>query len=319
MLESSQTAGIVLEHLLGILDVGVAQLTARDVRAGCGVQFGAAETPILQYCMAGRGTLAIAGTRPIPLEPHTFVLLPPRVAYRLEGASPRVVGLVHSAQLCSVPAQSLDPMPAVAEARLGMLMVYGELHVGLAGGSDLLTPSSEPIVVRFDGEHGLREQFAMLLAESARPGAGSRVLTEALLKQCLVLALRRWIESDASSSLPLLAGAADARLGRALQAVLERPASAFTVDHLAMIAGMSRSAFAAAFRRAFGQSPMSLVRLVRLRRARALLVATRLPVAAVARRVGFSSRSNFSLAFTQLHGMDPSSFRRSYSVSPDEF
>jgi AraC-like DNA-binding protein len=81
-----------------------------------------------------------------------------------------------------------------------------------------------------------------------------------------------------------------------------------------MIAGMSRSAFAAAFRRAFGQSPMSLVKLVRLRRASELLVATTLPVADVAKRVGFSSRSNFSLAFGQLHGMDPSRFRRRFSV-----
>jgi transcriptional regulator GlxA family with amidase domain len=154
----------------------------------------------------------------------------------------------------------------------------------------------------------------MLLAESARPGVGSRVLTEALLKQCLVLALRRWIELDASP-FPWLAGVADTRLSRTLHAVFEQPAAAFTVDSLAMIAGMSRSAFAAAFRRAFGQSPMSLVKLVRLRRASELLVTTALPVADVAKRVGFSSRSNFSLAFGRLHGMDPSRFRRTFTVA----
>jgi len=109
-----------------------------------------------------------------------------------------------------------------------------------------------------------------------------------------------------------------------LELVLNRPmleltssahSDPFTVDSLATIAGMSRSAFAAAFRRAFGQSPMSLVKLVRLRRASELLVATTLPVADVAKRVGFSSRSNFSLAFGQLHGMDPSRFRRKFSVA----
>lgn len=81
-----------------------------------------------------------------------------------------------------------------------------------------------------------------------------------------------------------------------------------------MIAGMSRSAFAAAFRRAFGQPPMNLVKLVRLRRAGELLVSTALPVADVAKRVGFSSRSNFSHAFSQLHGMDPSRFRRTFTA-----
>jgi AraC family transcriptional activator of mtrCDE len=99
--------------------------------------------------------------------------------------------------------------------------------MGLAGGSDLFTSLGEPLVVRFDGAEGLRDQFVMLLAESAQSGAGSRVLTEALFKQCLVLALRRWIELDASP-LPWLAGGADTRLSRALHAAFERPAAAFT-------------------------------------------------------------------------------------------
>ena len=74
----------------------------------------------------------------------------------------------------------------------------------------------------------------MLLAESARPGIGSRVLTEALLKQCLVLALRRWVESE-PSSLPWLAAVRDARLNRALHAIFEQPAVAYTVDSLATV------------------------------------------------------------------------------------
>src|SRR3546814_6702057 len=80
------------------------------------------------------------------------------------------------------------------------------------------------------------------------------------------------------------------------------------------MAGMSRSAFAAAFREAFGQSPMNLVKLVRLRRASELLITTALPVSEIAKRVGFSSRSNFSVAFAELHDMDPSRFRRTFST-----
>jgi methylphosphotriester-DNA--protein-cysteine methyltransferase len=66
--------------------------------------------------------------------------------------------------------------------------------------------------------------------------------------------------------------------------------------------------------RAFGQSPMGLVRLVRLRRASELLITTALPVADVAKRAGFSSTSIFSLAFSQLYGMDPSRFRRRFTA-----
>lgn len=189
----------------------------------------------------------------------------------------------------------------------------GELRVGLADGADLFTALGQPFVVRFGDADGLRDQFAMLLAESARPGVGSRVLIEALLKQCLILVLRRWIERD-PSPLPWLAATADTRLTRALHAIFEQPAVAYAVDSLALMAGMSRSAFASAFRRAFGQSPMSLVRLVRLRRASELLITTAIPVAEVTKRVGFSSRTNFSVAFNELHGMDPRRFRRTFSV-----
>jgi len=313
MFESPSSAHIVLDHLLAVLDIGVTHFTVCDIRHGWGLRFDACKTASLHYCLTGVGALTIQGALPIQLEPHTFVLLPPGVAYRLESASPKPVRLEHRARLCGLPSHESVPTLTVGKGQQGITTACGELRMGLAGGSDLFITLGEPLVVRFGGADGLRDQFVMLLAESARPGVGSRVLTEALLKQCLVLALRRWIELDASP-LPWLAGVADRRLSRALHAVFAQPATAFTVDSLAMIAGMSRSAFAAAFRRAFGQSPMSLVKLVRLRRASELLVATTLPVADVAKRVGFSSRSNFSLAFGQLHGMDPSRFRRRFSV-----
>lgn len=313
MFESSLSAHRVLDHLLAVLDVGVAHFTACDIRKGWGARFDACQTASLHYCLEGIGTLAVRGAPPIPLEPHTFVLLPPGVAYRLENASSKPVQLEHRARLQGQPSQESVPRLTVGEGGQGFVTACGEIRVGLAGGADLFTALGEPLVVRFGGTEGLRDQFVMLLAESAQPGVGSRVLTEALLKQSLVLALRRRIERD-PSPLPWLAAMADTRLSRALLAIFERPAATFTVDSLALIAGMSRSAFASAFRGAFGQSPMSLVKLVRLRRASELLITTAHPVADVAKRVGFSSRSNFSVAFSALHGMDPSRFRRTFSV-----
>jgi AraC-like DNA-binding protein len=277
------------------------------------MHFDSCKTASLHYCLAGVGTLAVRGVPPIQLEPHSFVLLPPGVAYRLESAWSKPVQLERRGRMRGAPSQEAVPTLTAGEGQWGIETARGELRVGLADGLDLFTSLGKPLVVHFGGTDGLRDQFVMLLAESAQPGFGSRVLTEALLKQCLVLALRRWIECD-PSPLPWLAAMADTRLSRALHAMLERPAVAYTVDSLALIAGMSRSAFACAFRRAFGQSPMSLVKLVRLRRASELLITTALPVAEVAKRVGFSGGSNFSLAFSQLHGMDPSSFRRTFSV-----
>lgn len=320
MRQLPSSAHVVLDHLLAALDVGVTHFTVCDIRDGWGMRLDACNTASLHYCLEGTGTLAVHGERRIPLEPHAFVLLPPGVAYRIESASPESAQLEYRARLCGVASLESVPTLTVGEGQQGISTACGELRMGWAGGSGLFTSLGEPLVVRFGGAGGLQNQFVMLLAESAMPGVASRVLTEALLKQCLVLALRRWIELDCSPLplLPWLAGVADTRLSRALQAVFEQPAAAFTVERLAMIAGMSRSAFAAAFRRAFGQSPMSLVKLVRLRRASELLVTTALPVADVAKRVGFSSRSNFSLAFSHLHGMGPSRFRRKFTRAPKE-
>jgi len=275
------------------------------------MRFDSCNTASLHYCLGGVGTLAVRGLPPIQVEPHTFVLLPPGVAYSLESDSPKHVRLEHRTRLRGVSSHESVPTLTVGEGQSGIKTVCGELRLGLADGSDPFTSLGKPLVVHFRGTNGLQDQLAMLLAESARPGVGSGVLTEALLKQCLVLALRRWIESD-PLPLPWLASMSDPRLSRAWQAIFEQPAVAYTVDSLALIAGMSRSAFASAFLRAFGQPPMSLVKLVRLRRAGDLLITTALPVAEVAKRVGYSSRSNFSLAFTQFHGVDPSRFRRTF-------
>lgn len=314
MFELPSSAHMILDHMLAVLDVGVTHFTVCDIRDGWGMRFDASKTASLHYCQDGAGTLTVRDAPPVQLEPHTFVLLPPGLAYRLESVSPGPIQLEHRTRLRGVSSHESVPVLSVGEGKQGITTACGELRVRLIGGSDIFTMLGEPLVVRFGYTDGLQDQFVMLLAESARPGVGSRVLTEALLKQCLVLALRRSIELD-DSPLPWLAAVADPRLSRALHAIFQQPATAFSVDSLAMIAGMSRSAFAAAFRHAFGQSPMSLVKLVRLHRASELLVTTALPVADVSKRVGFSSRSSFSIAFSQLHGMDPSRFRRTFSVT----
>lgn len=314
MFESPSSSHMALDYLLAALDVGIAHFTICDIRHSRGVNFETGKTTNLHYCLEGCGTLVVQGTTVIELEPHTFVLLPPGLAYCVKSASSPSLNLDHFSRLRGAsPCASVSTL-TVGEGPQGIAAAYVELCVKSAGGSDIFASFREPLVVRFDGTTGLQDQFVMLQAESTRPRMGSRVLTESLIKQCLILALRRRIEFD-STPLPWrLAGVTDARLGRALRAIFDQPANAYTVDGLAMIAGMSRSAFAAAFRRAFDQSPMSFVKFVRLRRATELLITTTLPVAEVAKRVGFSSRANFSVAFGECHGMDPSRYRRTFSM-----
>ncbi|MFX6218140.1 helix-turn-helix transcriptional regulator, partial [Acinetobacter baumannii] len=88
----------------------------------------------------------------------------------------------------------------------------------------------------------------------------------------------------------LLPALRDPRLGRAVAAVLDRPAAQHSVAALAAVAGMSRSAFAREFSAIFMMSPMEFVARTRLRRAVEMLRSTNMTVKQVAASIGFSSR-----------------------------
>ena len=299
----------VVERFLSALDIGVANFTLCDIRDGWSARFDPCATASLHYCMEGSGALVTQEGERVPLSPHSFVLLPPGTGYRIESDRPLPEGETRHGRLSDWPARETVHTVLSGEGKAGVATACGELKLDMSSGSDPFGTMRRPLIAQFDGDSGLKNQFVLLLAECARPGLGSRTLVEALLKQCLIMVMRWQIENE-GTDLPWAAGFADKRLTGALEAIFERPASPLSVERLADIAGMSRSAFAAQFMKAFGQSPMAMLRVVRLRKAAELLATTSIPVAEVANSIGFSSRSNFSQAFHTMYGVDPTAFRR---------
>jgi AraC family transcriptional activator of mtrCDE len=102
---------------------------------------------------------------------------------------------------------------------------------------------------------------------------------------------------------------ADPRLAPTVARVLRQPGAPTCLASMATDAGMSRSAFAAAFKAAFGQSPIEFVLKTRLHHAARVMATTELPVKVVAASTGFSSRSHFLRAFRAAYGQDPSAYR----------
>lgn len=157
---------------------------------------------------------------------------------------------------------------------------------------------------------GLQPTLALLFAEAAREACGRNLVVDRLF-EVLLLQLLRWLLDHAEeAALPpgLLTGLAHPRLARALVALHERPGDAWRLETMAKAAGMSRSAFAAAFRREVGTTPAEYLADWRLAIAQDALRDGE-PLKAIAARLGYGSASALSRLFAQRLGASPRAWR----------
>lgn len=101
------------------------------------------------------------------------------------------------------------------------------------------------------------------------------------------------------------------QLNQAMEAIEASIDSPIALQTLADIAGLSRFHFLRAFKASTGLSPHQFVIAKRLAKARDLLDQSQLPIAEVARMLGFGSPAHFSKVFHAHVGMTPSEYRRS--------
>ena len=296
----------LLDRLLIALDVEVEAFAVCEVGRGWRLAFDPEGAPTVHYGLAGSGVMALADGRRYPVARDTLLLLPPGIGHSFElpeGATREFRARSRS------PSRADDGLRIRAgEGDVGFAVACGSIRASYAGTLDVLAHLDGPVVESFADTRSLRDVLQAVLAEFAAPAVGTRALTSALLKQCLVLLLRRRSATpDGVAPWPPVLG--DPRLAKAVLAMLERPAEPHSLGDLADLAGMSRSAFAGRFSAVLGRPPIEFLREVRLRRAARLLETTDLPVGMVAERVGYASRSYFSRAFKELHGTYPAGFR----------
>ena len=130
-----------------------------------------------------------------------------------------------------------------------------------------------------------------------------------LLESVLADALRAGLVQLEIDATPPQEALVDSRIGVVLSRLHERPQSEWTVQSLARVAAMSRSAFSDRFRCLVGETPMRYLTGLRLARAARLLRSTDATVAEVARLVGYASEAALSRAFKARFGDSPSVFR----------
>ncbi|MEU1335543.1 AraC family transcriptional regulator [Streptomyces sp. NPDC005865] len=155
--------------------------------------------------------------------------------------------------------------------------------------------TTRPVVPLSDAA-GARAAVARIARAARRGNPLLEVETGAAVHELLV-ALRRARADIAPDGDPVL---------QALARDAFRPLS--VAEHAARH-GMTPAELRTAVRRGAGCSPKDYLLGIRLGRAKELLAATELPVAAVARRVGYDDPAYFSRLFTRRVGMAPVRFR----------
>lgn len=296
----------VLDRLLIVLAVRLHVSSMCRIERGWRLAFGPFDAVTVHYVLNGSGGVRTGDGGWVPFGPDSIIVVPAGRPHAI-GAVDDVVGEVRGDDHCSIQHEGLVTFTG-GNGRGDTLLVCGMIPATYDGAFGLFAALQGPLVEDLSGEPDFQRAFALMRAEAERPAIGTQALTEALMRQCLVLLLRRHLTTDILAS-PVTAALHDPRLMRAVLEIIERPASPHTVESLARIAGMSRAAFAERFSQTFGHTPIDFVGKVRLRVAAQLLATTELPIGVIAASIGYASRSYFSRAFRAAYGLEPKRYR----------
>lgn len=296
---------MLLDRLLANLSVDVEPFAVCEVSRGWRLRLDGAGFVTLHYVLEGSGHIATPDGS-LPLGQYSLAVVPPGLPHSID--SGELIAAETTTDEVARKVGTLVQFLAGPGGGNDLVVVCGRLTASYGGGPGLFDLLREPLVLDFSDSTQMRDVFTHLLEEEGTLSPGAEVMMTTLMRQCLVLVLRRLCESP-QCTLPWLAAIDDPSLAGVLDQIMDDPGRPYTVDSLAADAYLSRSAFVAQFSEHFGQTPMAFVRQVRLRRGAELLRTTSLSVDAVARQVGYASRSHFSRAFRDYFGHPPGTER----------
>lgn len=180
---------------------------------------------------------------------------------------------------------------------------------GIGQGNPLQAALPELFVLRLADSPTLELTLEQLFTESADHHCGRDAILDRLCEVTLILILRDLMDQQ-RLDIGLLAGLADKKLARAINAIHEHPDGDWTLEKMAEVALMSRARFADRFHRVVGMTPGTYLSDWRLGLAKSMLKRG-VPVQTIALDVGYGSASALSRVFSSRFGMSPTEWRRS--------
>jgi AraC-like DNA-binding protein len=250
----------------------------------------------------------------LTMEGHEPVLLREGDFYLLGNPPPYVLASEPTEQ--PLDARSLWGGSARGAARIGP---EAEEDTYLCGGHFSFDDTNAPVLldvlpplvhVRAADPRGklLAHLSAMLVTEVETAAVGSSLILDHLA-QILFIHMLRAHADQASRPAGWLGALSDDGIGAALRAMHADVAHRWTLNELAGISHMSRSAFAAAFKTKIGTAPLEYLIQWRMSLARDALRRGTLSISELAFATGYESESAFSTAFRRVAGASPKQFR----------
>ncbi len=291
-----------LTEIVTLLQPGASSSKLVSAAGTWQVQRSEAGRPFYCAILDGACRLSIHGHAPIIIDAGDFVLIPAAFDFTASSLKPPTLESdVPHTMLADGEIRHGDPDHS-ADVR----MVIG--YCTFASPHTSLVVSLLPEVVHIRNEPRLATLVETVRDESRHQRPAREAVLARLLEVLLIEALRSG--SGEATSPGLVRGLADERLAIAIRRMHRDPSRAWTVAQLAAEAALSRSTFFEQFNRTVGVTPIEYLLGWRMTLAKDLLRREHRTVAEVAKHVGYSSASTFSVAFTRHVGIPPSKFSR---------
>ena len=240
-------------------------------------------------------------------------------------------GLFHlvGAGQCRIQTQDVD---VLLEAGDLVVLPHGDAHRLCTDAPNTVTPERTSLIcgeLRFAGNtphplnHALPSCFVVRSRDAGHTFAqlsqmmvdvvnsrlgGRQLLLNKLADTLFTLAICDYARR-ADDRRGLFAALTDTRICKVLQAVHDKPGHAWTMQAMASLACMSRSAFAERFTQLVKVPPMQYVTQWRVTIAEQMLRERQLSVASIAQRLGYSSEAAFRRLFKRVSGISPGRIR----------
>jgi AraC-like DNA-binding protein len=304
----------VLSDILGCLKLKASLYFTTEFSAPWGVRVPPLGS-VARFHLVIRGTCwaRVEGIKePVRLESGDLILIPHGAGHVLSDAPQRRAVPVEDV-LKRARFRGNGPLVfGGADRAMPTRMLCGHFELDAGVSHPFMRGLPAIIVIRHEEatRHPWLDEVLRLVGGEVRAGRpGSEAIVQRLSEVLFIQAVRAWSEG-AGAATGNMAALADPAIGRSLAALHGSPGRAWTLQTMAREAGLSRTLFAARFRRSMGMTPMQYVASWRMHKARELLRPGGPALTEVADRMGYVSAAAFCRVFKKWIGTTPGRYRR---------